>query len=236
MTCPLVDGRQLTIQRRFDRHTNASSDLVVRFVGTGKVFPEFAESCFRVRVSHAVLSVVLTVIWQNGNVVRNTFHPSVVNGVLRMRVSDFEFQPVSRIEKHLVVKFVTVGINAGDDVVIIFLELVGHAKPSAEVAALLLLVGPDAFAVQRLSKKLTRVNHHSDDGRRSSSALRQTESSRWLILLARRHLAGSKHQHRPMGLHWASARPRSRAVKADRAVMGFEAYSNSWSSQNGLRA
>jgi hypothetical protein len=58
--------------------------------------------------------------------VRNAFHPSVVNGVLRVRVSDFEFQPVSRIEKHLVVEFLTVGINAGNVVVIIFLEFVGH--------------------------------------------------------------------------------------------------------------
>ena len=61
---------------------------------------------------------------------RNAFHPSVVNGVLRVRVSDFEFQPVSRIEKHLVVEFVTVGINAGDDVVIIFFELVGYRLAS----------------------------------------------------------------------------------------------------------
>ena len=43
-----------------------------------------------------------------------------------VRVSDFELQPISRIEKHLVVKLVTVGINAGDNVVIIFLEFVGH--------------------------------------------------------------------------------------------------------------
>jgi hypothetical protein len=55
-----------------------------------------------------------------------TFHPSVVNDVLCVRVSDFEFQPVSRVEKQLVVKLVTVGINAGDDVIIILLELVGH--------------------------------------------------------------------------------------------------------------
>jgi len=61
--------------------------------------------------------------------VRNTLHPSIVNGVLRVRVSDFEFQPVSRIEKHLMIKLVTVGINAGDDTVIFFLELVVTVSP-----------------------------------------------------------------------------------------------------------
>ena len=43
-----------------------------------------------------------------------------------MRISDFELEPVSRVEEHLVIKFVAVGINAGDDVVIIFLEFLGH--------------------------------------------------------------------------------------------------------------
>jgi hypothetical protein len=64
--------------------------------------------------------IILTVIRQNGNkVVHNTFHPSVVNDVLRVRVSDFELEPISRVEKHLAVKLVTVGINAGDNVVVI---------------------------------------------------------------------------------------------------------------------
>ena len=81
-----------------------------------------------------------------------------------MRISDFELEPVSRVEEHLVIKFVAVGINAGDDVVIIFLELVGHAKPSAEVAAQLLLVGPDAFAVQRLSKQFQGLDYTGYEG------------------------------------------------------------------------
>jgi hypothetical protein len=37
-----------------------------------------------------------------------------------------KLEPISRIEKQVVVKLVTVGINAGDNVVIIFLEFVGH--------------------------------------------------------------------------------------------------------------
>jgi hypothetical protein len=47
--------------------------------------------------------------------VRNTFHPRVVKNVLCVWVSDLELEPISRIEKHFVVKLLTVGINAGDN-------------------------------------------------------------------------------------------------------------------------
>ncbi len=137
-------------------HAHAGRELVLRFIATGKVFAELEQRRFRVRLTHALLPVVWTVIWQNGNeVVCNTFHPSVVNDVSCMRVSDFELQPVSRIEKHLVVKFVTVGINAGDDVVIIFLELVGHRFASAA-----------QFSVPKIVQKLLRMRMAAHSGKR----------------------------------------------------------------------
>src|SRR5260221_829644 len=103
-----------------------------------------------------MLSMLLTVIRQNGNKVwRNAFHPSVVNGVLRMRMSYCGLEPVSWIEKHLVIKFVAVRVNAGDDVVIIFLELVGPRLASGV-----------QFFLPKIVQKLSRMRMAAHDRQR----------------------------------------------------------------------
>ena len=79
---------------------------------TGEVFAEFSLCRDRIWIAHLLLSVVLTVIWQNGNkVVRNPFHPRIITIMQRMWVCDFEFDPISRVKKYFMVELVAVGIQ-----------------------------------------------------------------------------------------------------------------------------
>src|SRR5258708_30420754 len=52
MTCPSADGHRLANQRTLDRHIYPGSNVVVRFVGDGEAFAEFAQRCFRIWLTH----------------------------------------------------------------------------------------------------------------------------------------------------------------------------------------
>ena len=56
----------------------------------------------------------------------NPVYPGVVFLSLGVRVRDFELDPISWVEKHLMVKLVTVLIHPRNDIEILLLEFVGH--------------------------------------------------------------------------------------------------------------
>src|ERR1700674_5534826 len=77
------------------------------------------------------LPVILTIVRQSWNeFMTNPFYPGIVTLMLGVRVSNFELDTISGIEKDLMVKLVTIGVHTRYNIEIIFLELVGDRVAS----------------------------------------------------------------------------------------------------------
>ena len=61
---------------------------------------------------------------------RNPLYPGIVTLMFGVRVSNFKLDPIGGIEKHLMVKLVTIGVHTRNNIEIIFLELVGDLVAS----------------------------------------------------------------------------------------------------------